>query len=322
MKSREYIAVQEERTYLDQCFDRAVDTATKELIRDEISTLASNKNQAAETFFLSMQTSLGISVNSYEMQKLYFYVPFIAILDETGFYINYSDIIKNDSGIKKYVKRWTNRIPYSYEDNDFIYLLSLNDIITIYEKGSFLSENYGVKTLDFTMEEICSEERYAIFRERYPGNFLLQKEQFELKKQEIIIKIIEEYVNYYIYNHNNIAKEFGIQYEFTFPTTDDSEWQRTLMSSSMLILFQGYPLVSGDFSFYNRYSISGASLRKEELYYLEEKAGYYIYHNYNCESIQAIESEIACQTISECASYGAYACPICFPTSGVHFPGE
>lgn len=317
---QEYMAVQEERTLIDRSFDRAVDAAITEFIRLEDETLLTKKENAAIAFFHAMQAALGSLDNEDAKRKLDMYVPVIAVVDDTGFYINYSKRITNVSGTVSYVKRWTERIPFSYEDGDFVYLLSLENLITIYDKGDFLLRNFGVNVIECSMYELLNSFEYEILRKSFPRSFLQSEEGFELFRKETIIKKIERYMNYYVNAHNEIAKEFGLTYQFLLPSTDDSDWIRSIEAKSMIVLFQGYPLRSGDENYYNRFSVAGTTLHKNELYFLEKMDWYYIYHNEDCPLLNTFASEIVCYSREECASYGAYACRTCSPNLGVYPP--
>ena len=115
----------------------------------------------------------------------------------------------------------------------------------------------------------------------------------------------------YINKHNHIASQYGITYTFALPTISDDDWNRTIDDISMMILFQGYQYGTSRTMVYNRYTISGARLRKSQLFYIQEYNGKKYYHTEDCELLT--DKSDVYKTKEECAKEGAFECPICKP---------
>jgi hypothetical protein len=321
IKTDNYVSISKEKENIDQCFNKAIDDATRNMIEIRgIENLIINKDRAVHDFFNSMYASLGIIDNAVKRELLNNYVPVIAITYEDGFYIHYNDAIKGSDNNTYLKKRWTEKKPYYYEDGDFIYGFTMTDTLTIYDKKGLLNrtDNGAVLTLDY--HEVSSNDIFTSFRALRPNSFLLDDEEFTMIKKQTIISCIENALSYYCHNHNIIAEQFGITYKFALPVMDNSEWSRTIDHPSIIVLFQGYPLGRGEEEVYNRYAISGSSINRDDIYILEQKEWYFIYHRANCEELKKgrlLLMDEPCHSINECASKGAYACPNCSNGRGV-----
>lgn len=116
---------------------------------------------------------------------------------------------------------------------------------------------------------------------------------------------------YYIEQHNQIAANFGIRYQFYVPSIDTSDLQRAITGSSLIVVFQGYPFSSG--GFYNRVNIAGAQIYKKQQYIIIPEEWYQIYHFPNCEKVDKADNKKLCYSVKECSKLGAFPCDKCFP---------
>lgn len=321
----QYISIiKGEKIELDQSFQCAVDNGVLHLVeQDGIAGLTINKERAVTDFFTSLYASLGIMDDVEKQEFLKNYVPIIAVTCEDGYYLYFSDEYVGRDPYTHISKRWSEKVPYTYEDTDFVYGFTLTDIITLYDKNRLLDPNGEQKIFTLDYHELQQNELYSYFRTKRPDSFLLNDNAFYLRRKGYILSAIEESMVYHCNLHNNIARQFGITYNFAMPVTDTSEWMRTIDNPSMLVVFQGYPLIDGGSSTYNRFAFAGARIKKKEVYYLEQKAWYYLYHKKECESLQKegiFFLNEPLYTVLDCAKRGAYACPICTDRKGVHVP--
>lgn len=324
VRTDNYVAVAQEKENLDQCFNKAIDDSTLNLVEiDGIENLIVNRDRAVEEFFKSIYASLDIIDNPEKRELLNYYVPVISVTCEDGYYIYFSDRIKKSDGYSYINKRWTEKRPYVYEDDDFVYGFTMTDTLTIYDKKGLLNpdEIGSVLTLDY--HELVYNDLFAAFRSARPDSFLLDNDQFMMIRKQTIISCVEDALSYYCNVHNNIAAQFGISYNFALPVIDNSEWTRTIDNPCIIVLFQGYPYGSGEIEAYNRFVIAGASINRHEVYYLEQKDWYYVYHTEGCAELKKggiILMDEPCHSVTECASKGAYACPYCSDGKGVYAP--
>lgn len=324
IKTEDYKAIVQEKLSIDQSFRSAVDDAATVLLEmDANRGLVLNKNNAKEEFFTSLYSSLGILVAKDKQEIIQAYVPLIAVIGDDGYYIYYSDEFIAEDGFTSYSKRWSEKFPYYYEDSNFIYGFTLGDTLTIYDKNKIL-DPLGEKLVHYIdYHEVQTAERYANFRLNCSNNFMLDDETFILKKKEVIITEIEKSMKYYVNRHNKIARNYGITYNFALPIIDNSDYIRSIENPSVIAIFQGYPYGTSPEYTYNRIAMAGAKITKDDVYYLEQKSWYYLYHKENCERLQEstylIDLNHPYYSEEDCIQKGAYACEICI-NGGVNVP--
>lgn len=263
IKTEVYLKVVDEKNYLNQCLNRAVDDAMLQFIEDDgIDGLEINKERVIEDFFSTLYTALNIAHDPEVKEEVSFFIPIISITAMDGFYVYYTDEYKENNQFSYFKKQWSEKYPYYHEDEDFIYRFTLSNILTLYDKNRLLdpSGEKDIFTLDF--HDLIFMDKYQIFRNERPYSFLLDEETFQQVRKDVIISSIEKKLKTYCHSHNKIGKQLGISYEFHIPVIDNSEWIRTIDSPGMICLFQGYPLQTDTKTLYNRFVISGAQVRK------------------------------------------------------------
>jgi hypothetical protein len=324
IKTNNLVAVVREKEILDQNFNRAIDNAATYLVEVEgMNSLTINKEKAVNVFFNSIYSTLNITDNPEKQTLIKNYVPVIVVTCEDGYYIYYTDEYIGSDHYSYFNKRWSEKIPFYYEDNDFIYSFTLTDKLTLYDKNGLLdvTKEETIFTIDY--HELSISKKYKNFREQKSEHFLLNEEKFNLIRKNTIISSIENSLTYYCNKHNNIAHQFGITYNFAMPTIDNSDWVRSIDNPSIMVMFQGYPYGVGVGGTYNRFDIAGSIIKKGEMYYIEQKEWYYLYHKEGCQELKKTDSIVFLNepyySVSDCAKKGAYACKICIP-NGVRVP--
>lgn len=317
LSTKELSSVYEQKTWLDHAFDQAIDAAAGALVElDSGNELVLHKEEAIECFFQALYAGMGILDNPEQQEQLQAYVPLFAIIANDGCYLYVSDTY--EAGGYTYVtQRWSERVPYQYEDEDFVYNFTLGNSISLYDKNGLLGENGQVYHL--TIDEIQSSALYAEFRRLRPESLLLDSEAFLLIQRETIIARIEEELTEAVNHHNRIAQNYGITYQFVLPVMDGSHFVRSIDSPTLIAMFQGYPY-EGSERVYNRYTSVGAYIQKNPGFVLQEKSWYYLYHAPDCTELSAAGVTLLAErydSVQECAAAGAYACSKCQP-EGVH----
>lgn len=325
IKTNNYIAVASEKEQLDQSFSKAIDDATAKISNvDNLNDdLTINKENALDQFYLSLYAALGIPDDPIKQEDINNYMPVVAVTCKDGFYVYIGDQIKNNDNYTYIHKRWSEKLPFYYEDDDFIYGFTLSDTLTLYDKNVLLdiSKEQRVFTLDY--HELSSSDEYANFRLKRPDSVLLNDEKFYLLRKNRIINCIENTLSFYCNKYNLIAQQYGISYNFSMPVTDKTEWLRSIDNPCLIVVFQGYPYGNGINDTYNRFAIAGSQIKKDTVYYIEQKNWYFIYHKANCPELKKDGILLLTEpyyTILDCVKKGAYACPQCSPDTGVYAP--
>lgn len=297
-------------------------TSLNTAVSDAINCLASsgthglnsiNKDEVSNTFFSSLFSSLGIISDVNAQAEIELYIPVMLLCDSDGYYVYYFDEYIGADGYAYSKRIWSEKQPYYYTDDNFIYTFTLLDIVSLYDKKGLLVEGGGKVTLDY--HELKTEELYAAFRQKFSDSFMLNNEEFKHARKEAIINRLEEVLAYYTSRHNAIASRNGITYTFSFPDGQEEEWAAYLNDVSLLVVFQGYPYGKNNDYTYNKIASAGANIIKKPQYYVEQKSWYCLAHIAGCEKLDESSSvqgvtvlEETFDTLEECARLGAYCC--------------
>ena len=290
-KEQLLVAITNQKLKIDQQIDNAVDDSISNLVEfDSTDVINLNKESAVEQFYQSLAANMGVLENKIKREFLKVYVPVILVTDLDGFFINYN--VADDEGILRNV--WTEKMPYSIEENGVVYSFLLGD-----------QKDY-IRILD---SGTIKEGTWQDLKNEYPNSELFKN--FDEYRRKVIINCITEKMRFYINKHNRIASQYGITYNFSLPTISDDDWKRTIDDISMMVMFQGYQYGTSRTMVYNRYTIGGARVRKQNMYYIQEVDGKKYYHKENC-GLLTDKSDVY-TTKKEVAQQGAFACPICNP---------
>jgi hypothetical protein len=266
-----------------------------------------NKKELIDTFFSSLYSSLGILSDRNKQIELELCIPVILLCDYDGFYIYYYDEYKDRYGNSDTKRIWSEKVPYYYQDEDFIYRFTLTDIIGIYDVNKRFT-NAPQKLFEIDYHEVQTEELYRSYRLNHANSFLLKDEAYKLTKKTAIITQLEQILSYYTFEHNSIARQNGISYRFSFPPGQGEEWTRYMDDVNILVVFQGYPYGADGDDTFNKIASSGANILKRPVYYIEKKSWYQLAHKEDCEKLKGNTNvlEEPVDSLQECAKLGAY----------------
>lgn len=305
-------------------YNRNIDQATDDAMRDMIEltdsfTKSINLEECQEGFFNSLFASFGISDSPTGQNELKLYIPVLLVTDVDGFYVMHH--CKNEAESIS-VMQWTHKMPYCFssvikdpDDPSAVFQYTVNYkmgdevSLALTYKGStkFYEGKYRYLT------NLYSDSMLADFMTvaTRPGQ-VFDSETFDEVRVSAMAYQIAKKVNYYVNEHNDIARSYGISYEFKLPESATDSFARTIDSVSLMAMFQGYPFGVGTDDVYSRFSVSGSRLFKTGRYVVEETAsGVKYYHRPNCPRIT--DRSMTFATKKECAEHGAYPCGECNP---------
>ena len=324
IKTNSFKTVINNKEQIDRKLDAAIDDGVNRLVQvDSNNDLIINKDASMESFFMSLHSSFGLLNDKDNGEKLNLYIPVVAVTMVDGYYIFYSDEYTGTDGHKYISKRWSEKYPYVYEDEDFIYGFTLGSTVTLYDKNKLINPSGSQAVFQSDYNDIQTSDEYAAFRSDRPDSFLLSGASFEQVRKAAIIKCLEGSMAYYTSRHNRIAAQYGITYNFNLPVISDEEWMSYLDDVSVFVVFQGYPYGDEQGETYNRVTSAGAKVSKDRVYYIEQKEWYLVYHKSTCKELKKggiVFNEEPYYSIEDCAKQGAYACEICSPDQGVYAP--
>lgn len=239
-----------------------------------------------------------------------FMVPATFLVDNDGYYINYSRL--TDNGGNDELKNLTtplNTWNKSYGDysirfflNDYCEVTKIDgeiisgDILQVYKKLEKPTE------LSFIPSHLNLEKKEDV--KRFYGCY-------EEEKRYVVLTDFEDQLNYFITTHNKYKNRHERSYRVTIPRTDKSYDSRLLNMPSIVSFVQG-PQYSSTKGYINVYALTGTIKEKGRLYYIsplkENNTKYYHYKNCS-HAVHARNNRD--KTMTECAREGALPCPYC-----------
>ena len=316
-----YRAAADNYDKVERAFHEAVDKAGEALCRYGHGVVTTDKESAHRAFFDSLSASLGILDNPEAREELKNYIPMFAVLEEEGFSIYFEDEYMKPDGYTYGTRTWTDSMPYSHSDTDFVYRFTLSGEVTIWDRNGLI--NGTPRMYNATFNELKEDALYAKLRRVRPDSFLFHREKFGIVKQTAVIESVTEQMRYYVNAHNEKAREVGIAYNFALPIFDNSLRSRSIDHPGVLVMIQGYPVDVAKHVVYNQYAFVGAQIYRQEPYYLSNEWGWHpVYHRRGCDVLSLVGEETFLDpiySVEECVKRGAYACTECIP-DGVYPP--
>lgn len=292
MESSANVATQ--KIQYSRAIDNSIDEALDALVEwDSADRVQINKDEAVERFFNSMYCNFGVMHDPEGQDRIQLYTPICAVIETDGFYVYHQERVQMTDALTVQ-RRWTEKIPFSYDDGTNYWAFSLNDQVRVVRKsdGSIL-----VGDIDDLWGSISSPLKTS-------------SDYYEGKKREIIIQTIKEELAWYVNHHNEIANLWGISYSFSLPDFDGEDLFRSVDNVSFLAVFQGYPYSEYSRDTYNRFAFGGAQLAKESQFYVQAGGeGVKYYHLYDCPQC-SVHTEVY-KTMKEASEAGARPCPEC-----------
>lgn len=213
-----------------------------------------------------------LNKEEFERQSLEEYTPFVILLDNTGFYINYNacydrygnsvtppDISKIGvlSDINTYTANYASGIP----NKDIVVRYYLNDFIDIFAAdGSFYSgkKDEVYAELDYHTQEALS--------------FLKDEATYNSMKRDAVVKKVEDVINYYLNTQSIKTSEYNTGYSVTIPLSEGEYWARTLKHPTIISFAQGEQEWMDD-NILNVYAYASGEINGGYYYFIRD--GYY-----------------------------------------------
>lgn len=293
-----YSVALEEKLTIDEAImlacDDAADSLTKYSSYDDSCLV-----DIETTFFRSLAASLSVfdELESYEELKIF--VPMILVNVNDGFYMNY--LYETPDGIDR---MWTELIPYSFQDDTYIYRFNLDDTIVVVNK--ITNEIFSG-----TVDKVASEIEIP-FED-------INSDAYKLRKLSAISTSVEAMAKVIMNNYNFLSGQFGMLMNYSIPTFFDG-YSDAMNYSSVAAVFQGYPL-SIENVYYNNHETSASYLTLVPYYKVtipdasNINSGQYFsyYHKITCPNISNYGTikEKSYRKDDALNMFGAYPCPDC-----------
>ena len=247
-------------TDVKQSYSNAMETAIDDAMESAVESdhgddVDLNKDHIIDKFYHTLFINLGCPNDTIKQNAVKAYIPVTVLVARDGFYVNYSTTVTTSNGDKIITKNWSKKIPFTYTEANSgrVFTFSLDDNIKIYDPhtNSVSGGDYHdyAKISSFKLDDPDND----CYR-----SSLLCDGNFDTIRRTTIINKITETMEYYINQHNKIARQYGISYKFSLPFISEDDWARTINDISLFSVFQGYPYVSTNpkLGFLNIYAIA------------------------------------------------------------------
>ena len=240
-----------------------------------------------------------------------YYTPCIFMVDSDGYYIEYTETYKKD-GYDTYTDIITPINKWSAKYGNYYVEFHLdNSVRVVYDnmiyEGMYdeIYKKLGNPSALHTGDSSPSPEL---------PNFAADAKTFESVREEYIIGILQDKLEYYVNSHQEFFNQKGnVQYAFTLPRIKGEDWGRLLDMPTMIGFLQGVQVPYSD-EFINIYSFSGHEMTEVKKYYVLYDETYHLsyYHTgEHAESLGVNTSKQLGYSMEGAAKNGAHPCPEC-----------
>lgn len=285
------------RIEMNHILDTAVEDGVSMLVEGKDGhKILLNKEKCIKSFYNSLFINFGITSDSYLKAKTMGYIPVIAIIDYDGFYILARESFLGKDNHIEIKSVFQPKKMYVYTKDNFVYGFTLDNYVTVYD----------INTNRFF------EGNQIDLKNNIKDNLLQNDILFENTRKRAIVDAIQKDINLYINLHNEIARQYGITYQFSLPVIKDEDWYNTVDDIGMLVFFQGMPTgINGEY--YNNYAFGGAQIIKNKGYYIQEDPVNKIKYYHKEECINLNEKSLYYNSREKAALKGAIPCTYCKP---------
>ena len=316
-KVTRYSNVTEKKAEYNYALDAAMDAAVAGIVESaDGNSVIVDKQECVDQFYKSLYAAFAAMDSDTTKAMLELYTPVLALADEDGLDVYYSDVVNDDVQ-----KVWSQKIPYtrhfsmavpSDPNGNIGYTINftLGDELTLMIDGdtSVYKGHYSELQNDYANQK---DSKYKRLKTVLKGDVLGEEGYFQLWRNQVVTDTITEKLGYYVNRHNRIAEMNGEQFKFVLPQSAASDVSRAVDSVSFMCFFQGYPFGKGTSEVYSNFEISGARVTKSAGYFTQAVDGYLYYHKPGCTKGSGTKKWY--KTQEECAWQGALPCEYCHP---------
>ncbi len=207
-------------------------------------------NLAVETFITTLANSLNMTSRG-DMITLSNYIPYIVIIDNTGYYI-YAVSAGEESGYQ-YQRQLLPRIDFMHIIDDYYIFLDSRSTIKIMHR-----QNGQWQVAFHTLSDwlnIVDNENVKDF---------LSQPDYKSRIAQLKLTQLEADLSQIVNQHNQYAHERGLFYEFSFEPIG-GKWTGVVERPTIVAALQGIPLANNQV--FNEVAAHYASLMRDEKYY-------------------------------------------------------
>ena len=284
--------------YLTNACDDAMATVDKE--ETIVFNTDKKREKAINQFYYTLGRCMDYAYTNRE-PLLYQKIPCVILIDNDGFYVNYTQKDTGSDGMTYYNQVYSGINTWLEKYDSYFIQYFLDNTIKVTKIGSdkVFEGNYK----DVYEQIVNSGLAYN------PVVFLEDDNKFKLEKDAAIINTVNKQAEYYINNHNEAFMENHIKYSFTMSKSTEDALQGKLEAPAVLSFIQS-PQTSVTDEFINVYALSASQKKKVMKYYICKNANNDLYyHEEGCSQITS--DAMVYSSMKDAAKHGANPCPEC-----------
>ena len=299
ISARSAIQNNEYSRYLVTATEDCIASVTEGDYNSYIFSTQKNREKAVDTFYNSLSRCFNYQYTTYE-SLVYDYVPCLFLIDTDGYYIQYGEKYNENGEI--IIKQITTSInKWAESEREFTVEYHLDDTVCVTKIGS-------------DGKPVTHQGYYYDVYEKFDKDAnltLLNKslDEFRTHKSEIIIRDLQENLEYYVNNYQGFINRPESKYQFTLPRETGNNWARLIDNPTVISFLQGrHADING--SILNIYALAGSEIEINEKYYISKVNDISYYHIEQCNHINDVNI-FKSYSMRQAAKHGAYPCPDC-----------
>lgn len=290
------------------CHDAAKTIPTETVESDSVWTKKEDREHTLNTLYKTIQYGFNTEYTS-KGNEVTIYTPVVCLIDNDGYYISFNSAYDQygntywaNSASSYDAKMYSETITTSSLNSwtagygNFIVRYYLNDTVELtLPDGESIKDKRGKvyeKLKDYVNKGIVSEDalnELLIVAEdggkKYNIIDLLKNKDdiFEKERNNQVIKLINEEVEFYVNHHNLWAEQLDVPYSFAMPEIAGEDWHRLLEHPTIISFMQGMQ-VRTQTRYFNIYALAGGEVTEEKQYFITSGDTYldgkpvYTYH--------------------------------------------
>lgn len=299
-----------EREELEDAFIQAADVAAESMANGMSVSLEETLTAASDSFFSALSMNLFLYEDEGKSLEQEFYVPLLVATDVDGFYMCILEMVSTVEG-SLLKRRWTECLPYTYEDARFVYRLYMNGRVDTFRKadGEIIQTSYSA------VQSSTSLLAYYADSLVFAGG----AENYKAVRRSAVASSIERNVSRALATQSYLAGNMDINISYTCPSF--ASVLREDIENMFIAIYQGFPSVFG--TGYEYAGVKAASfIREKSMYYVNEPQGsayYRLAHKEECAKVTS-NSMGPMEQRKAIVDYGCYGCPDCIGERGGFMP--
>lgn len=307
VNAKAQISTTEYSQYLQSATEAGVSAASDYMFNGNLFASEEARNAAVEAYYNVLIKCFNYDYST-KMDMVKYYTPAIFLIDNDGYYIEYTETYQKD-GFATYTDIITPINKWSASYGDYYIELHLDNSVKVIYDGEIYEGYYKD-----VYNKLGKPSSLVSGTTPELPDFSAPETDFSQTKSEYIINQLQDKIEYYINTHQEFFNQWGnVQYAFTLPKITGDDWGRLLDAPTIMGLLQGIQVPHSD-QFINIYAFTGNEITEQQKYYIlyDETYGLNYYHTGRHLTEMGLNpNDYQSYSMEGAAKQGAHPCPEC-----------